>query len=136
MKTLTHIGITLAVAIVLAIGFYFISQSQVAVGSVTQGNEYNATTTTSADVGTSSVKSMAGSISSIIIASTSPTTVDPIRIFDTASTTLATSSLTAILEIPTAGTTGTSYVYDVAFGKGILIDIPLDFNGHYTITYR
>lgn len=131
--TKTFASLLTLCAIVVASYLFVINQAD---SSVTQGNDYNATTTTLSDVGTSSLKSIYGSIGSVIIGSTSPSTNNPIRLYDTASRTVATSTLTPILEIPVKATTGTEYVYDVVFGKGILLDVPQGFRGHYTITFR
>jgi len=134
-------AVTLAIA-VLMVGALFVSyhiyQAQ---ASVIVGNEYWAEAYTSADVGTSSLKKLYGSIGSVVISSTSPVAVvgPMLAFYDTASTTVATSSLTAKFTFggegavtPPAGT----YTFDAAFANGIMVWVNPAFNGNYTITYR
>lgn len=136
--------ITSSLAIVVALllaGFVYIQYQMNAEASVAYGNEYQAITITSADVGTSSIKSLAGSVGSIVVASTSAvSTAGPyLALYQTGSTTIATTSMTPLIEFggkggttPPAGT----YTFDVGFGGGIYLWVDPSFTGSYTITYR
>lgn len=132
MKTLALSIFTLAVTLIAAM---FVYTTYLANASVITGGEYTATVLTSADVGTSTVRSLHGSIGSLVISSSSPAVGQPIRLFNTSSTTVATSTLTALVEIYPQTDEGT-YQFDVAFGAGILIDVPTGFNGHAVLTSR
>lgn len=127
----------IALSIIAILSFFVIN----AEAGVPYGNEYQATLVNVSDVGTSSVKSMAGTIGNIVVASTSgASTAGPyIAFYDTASTTIATTSMTAKLEFGAEGATtppAGDYTFDVAFGQGIYMWVDPSFNGSYTVTYR
>lgn len=139
-KTITTsiIGMLLFVGIVFLILTW---RSDNSLAGVDMGSEYNTVLVTSADRGTTTIKSLQGSLGSIIISSTTPVaTGGPvIAFYDTATTTVATTSLTSLIDFgseggvtPTAGT----YTFDVAFPTGIFMWVDPSFNGNYTITYR
>lgn len=132
--------IAVVVFAILAVGI-ITWQAQQTDASVQIGHGYNARQITSANVGTSSVSSIFSLVGSVVVSSTSPvTTVGPvIAFYDTASTTVATSSMTAKYTFgsrggvtPPAGT----YTFDVEFGQGVYMWVDPTFNGSYTITYR
>lgn len=105
------------------------------------GNEYYGTQITSSDVGTSSLKYSAGTIGSVVVSSTSPvTTAGPvIAFYDSSSTTIATTSMTAKFEVGAEGAVTPSmgtYQFDVIFANGIYVWVDPSFNGSYTVTYR
>lgn len=143
MTSKLFIGVVTALVLVLtvlALGSVFFSAPQTD-ASVGYGGEYTARQMTSTMVGTTTLKSMAGTIGTIVVSSTSPvTTSGPVIVFyDTATTTVATTSLTAKMSFgarnattPPAG----DYTFDVAFGLGIFVWVDPSFNGSYTITYR
>lgn len=141
MKLSITQGIVGALAFAILSVIVLTWQSQNSDASTNWGSEYNATTTTSIDVGTSTLSTMAGTIGSIVVSSTSPVSaVGPyIAFYDTSSTSIATTSMVAKFSFgsrggvtPPAG----DYVFDVAFGQGIYMWIDPSFNGSYTITYR
>ncbi len=121
-----------ALAVALVAVFFAVENVRDALGSVTVGNEYNARQLTSADVGSSTVKTFGGAIGSVVIASTSPST-GSVNFYATSTT--ATSSADLIFSIPANMDEGT-YTYDVSFGKGLLIDVTAGFNGDYVMTWR
>lgn len=132
------ISSTIVALVGLAVVFGFIHEAR---SGVDYGSEYQATLINASDVGTSSIKSVAGTIGSIIVASTSPVATNGpmLAIYQTASTTVATTTMTPLLTFgavgavtPPAGT----YEFDVAFGGGIYLWVNPSFNGSYTITYR
>lgn len=123
----------------LAVGFTW--QTQRTDASVQIGHGYNARQVTASSVGTSSVSSQYAIVGSVVVSSTSPvTSAGPyIAFYDTASTTIATTSMTAKFSVgaegsvtPPAGT----YTFDVEFGQGIYMWVDPSFNGSYTLTYR
>lgn len=135
MKTNLLLGSTLtliALVIGLVLGSYY--YAQVALGSVESGSEYNANNITSTDVGSSSVKTIAGTLGSIVVSSSS---VSVVNIYQVSSSTAptATSSNTLLFSFP-AGVDEGTYTYDVGFGGGLLIDVLPGFNGNYVMTYR
>lgn len=129
---LSTVAISTAALLALFAGLTYFS-SQPAVGSVIMGGEYDATVLDSS--GTSTVRTLFGSVGSVVITESATAGAQPIRIFDTSSTTVATSTLTAKLEIYGDATEGT-YTFDVAFGSGILVDVPTDFDGSAVLTTR
>lgn len=114
-------------------------QAQNTQASVPVGGEYTATSTLR--TGTSTLSSSYGTIGSIIVASTSAVSASGpyIAFYDTATTTVATTSLVAKFSFGTNGG-GTppagTYTFDVAFGQGIQMWVNPAYNGAYTITYR
>lgn len=135
----TYVG-----TLILFIAILFISltwQTRDTSASSFPGTGYQAKQVLVASVGTSSIKSISGEVGSIVVSSTSPvTTTGPvIAFYDTASTTIATTSMTAIFSLgakgavtPPAGT----YTFDVSFGKGVYMWVDPTYNGAYTVTYR
>ena len=124
--------VALLLGLVLGMSWY---AQNIAFGSVQVGGEYNATHLTSADVGTSSVKSIAGTLGSIVVSSS--TNAGVINIYQISSSTspTATSSNTLLFSFAANADEGT-YTYDVAFGGGLLIDVLPTFNGNYVMTWR
>lgn len=123
--------IAVAIGLVLG-GLYF---TNIAVGSVEIGGEYNPVQLTSADVGSSTVKSMAGTLGSLVVASSSD--AGSIHLYRISSSTdpTATSSNTLLFSFPASVDEGT-YTFDVGFAGGLLIDIEPTFNGNYVMTWR
>lgn len=127
-----------AAAIVLGIvmlALLLVERVPQSLASVAVTNDYNSTIHTSADTGTSSVKAGVGSFGSIVLSSSSPATGQPIRFYDSGATTTATTSLTNIAEFYPVTDEGT-YTFDIVLTKGLFVDIPTDFVGSYTLTYR
>ncbi len=108
------------------------------VGSVTQGSEYQATTTSAifGVAGTSARRQVVISsnqssvLGSIVVAST---TNAYFKVWNATSTTdIASSTITTIATSTSAGT----YTFDANITRGIIIDVGIGFNGEYTVTYR
>jgi hypothetical protein len=107
----------------------------VALGSVMQGGEYNATTTISTSAGThwvarSVTSGSSCTLGSIIVASSSATTF---TIWNATSTTDVSS--TTITTLKASVGEGT-YTYDIVCSRGLVIETPASFDGSYTVTYR
>lgn len=129
---LTNSSLVLLIGVL--VGAYFFSQN-IAFGSVIAGSEYNATHLTSDDVGSSTVKSIAGTLGSIVVSSsTNAGTISLYRVSSSTAPT-ATSSNTLMFTFAADAAEGT-YTYDVGFGGGLLIDITPGFNGNYVMTWR
>lgn len=133
MKSLTLSALFVSVLVLACVVAYFVSQPQTTLGSVITGGEYNATILNT--TGTSSVRTLFGSVGSVVITESASAGAQPIRIYDAKATTTATSSLTAIIEIYGDATEGT-YQFDVAVGNGVLVDVPTDFDGSAVLTTR
>lgn len=139
VKTLvTYTGLAL---LLIGVAFFVFSDTDKTEASAFPGTGYQAKQVIAANVGTTSVKLISGEVGSIVVSSTSPvTTTGPvISFYDSASTTIATTSMTAVFSFgaegsvtPPAGT----YTFDVAFGKGIYMWVDPSYNGSYTVTYR
>lgn len=138
VKTITNTILALAIIAFVAILLQTF-QAKVALSGVDTSSEYNARTYTSA--GTSSLKSIGGTLGNIVVSSTSPVSTSGVYMafYDVSATTTATTSMTAKMTFggrggvtPPAGT----YEFDVAFGNGIYVWVDPSFAGSYTITYR
>lgn len=111
----------------------FLYTSQLAVGSVITGGEYQISQVVDATSGTSTLRTMYGSVGSIVVENASA--ASRFVLYDTASTTIATSSATVLLNFdPTAGE-GT-YQYDVRYNNGLMLEVGAAFDGDIVITYR
>lgn len=138
MKILTYFGATLAFAILLGFGFYFASTYQVADGSVSWTNEYNATTSYAAyPVTTRVLKRGYGSIGSVVITGDNTGTLKFYNATTAVATQRASSKATSsilIAEIPASAPEGT-YTFDVIFTDGLLM-VATGAEATGTITYR
>jgi hypothetical protein len=102
--------------------------------SIVVGNDYQSVEVTSSTASTSPVivKAGTGSLGSVIIASS--TSGATFRIYDNA---VATSSATStrIVSFPVSAAGGT-YTFDREIIRGIVLEVPVGFNGSYVVTYR
>lgn len=132
IKTL---NLALALGILLAvIGLVVVlQQPQQTLGSVITGGEYRHTEVVDATSGTSTLQKRHGSLGSIIVENTSAAAV--FVLYDTASTTIATSSATQLLSFDVSAGEGT-YQYDVRFVNGLMLDVGTAFDGDVVVTYR
>lgn len=143
MNTLKLGGLVLAICLtILAIVYMFVSNMQLAVAGVQQGDEYQATTTTSTMSGTFDglevLKTGQGSLGTVIITGAN---TGGLVFFDATTTDItkraaskATSSI-AIAEIPVSLAAGT-YVFDAEFTDGLTI-VRLSGSGPTsTVTWR
>jgi hypothetical protein len=95
------------------------------------GMEYsykNITSTNASSTASVSIKSGFGTLGSVIVASSSAAVI---RVYDGT----ATSTGTLIASFPASATVGT-YTFDVAVAKGVVLDVPSNHNGNYTVTFR
>lgn len=123
--------IILAVAVLGVLAFATSKDTTAPLKGVAVGGEYALTQVTSADIGTSSIKSISGTLGSIVIASTTET--GSISFYATSSS--ATSSANLVFTLP-AGVSIGQYDFDVGFGGGILAEVGAGFNGNYMVTFR
>lgn len=135
MKTYKVIGIASLIVVFGVLGVLW-QKPWNAIGSVTAGNEYNATST----VGMSDLNSghfiTTGSqtiLGSVVVASSSPTGI--LRIKDATSTTdIASTTVTTFATSTVAGT----YTFDVALKRGLVLEGSSNstFNGDFVVTWR
>lgn len=133
-KTNNNARLFLIGAALLCVGaiFSYLSSSP-AFGSVQVGQEYKLTELVDATAGTSTLKLAPGSVGSIVVMNTS--SAAKLYLFDTATTTVATTSLTQLLEFDPAAAEGT-YQFDVEFTQGLMMEVGSSFDGSIAITYR
>lgn len=118
------------------IGAVFFFNSQKAAGSVSYGSEYNSVYVTSSDANaTTSIKTLPGSIGSVVV--TEDGTAGYIDFFatTTAGQLQATSSNDLLFRVDGVAAEGT-YEFDVAFGQTLMLDVSSGFDGQWVITYR
>lgn len=134
MKSIYYTVPAIALLAGLLVGAYWFAQN-IALGSVVQGNDYQSVQLTSSDVGTTSLRTLAGSVGSIVVASSS--NAGAVNLYRISSTTdpTATSSNTLIFSFP-ANTDEGTYQFDVEYAGGLFIDVEPTFSGNYIMTYR
>ena len=135
MKNTLTFGVVFA-GFILSMLFasYFLFEARKAESSVTWGNDYYSFVASSTKTGTSTLRSLSGSLGSVVISSSS-VPVGFVRFYDVGATTAATTTLREIANIAPGADEGT-YVFDIAVGRGLLVEVPVAFSGNYTITYR
>lgn len=106
--------------------------------SVGWGNEYNASHINTATASSSLIvyKTGYGSVGSVTIASSSAaiTAIPLFTIYD-ATSTMSTSTARKIAEFRGTPTMGT-YTFDAVVRYGVAVEVPIGFNGGYTLTWR
>jgi hypothetical protein len=131
--------IVLAAAVVIVVGL--IPPKEIPIASVTQGNEYNSTSTGALfpKISTATLKTGYGTLGSVIV---TKTLSKDIIIYDATTTNVnlrvgATTSLPILAFLPISATVGT-YVFDNIFYQGLLVvsDALFSANGSTTITWR
>ena len=144
---------TILLSIWVAItGFFLASlilsqETKTAFGSVSQGSDYQSLTATSGLASASvSVALTAQTLASITITGSSTGNVAPFRVWDATSTATSTyqnenklSTTTTYgrqVAILVAGIQPQTYTFDTNLFKGAVVEVPVGFNGVYTITYR
>jgi len=127
--------LVLFIGVVALVGLvFFVSKENKPdmIGSVSIGNNYQATTTAvGATAGTYVITSVPGTLGSVVIVSTSA--VGGLTIYDTDSVT--TTATTTIVVFPTSTPAGT-YTFDTNLFQGLSIQVPTGFNGQFITTYR
>jgi hypothetical protein len=102
------------------------------------GTDYKAQEFKATGAATTSLKSLGGTIGSVVVTTLSSTTATSSMIFyDTRLTSTTThASTTVLFTMPkTTGVAGT-YTFDVEFTRGLLVETTAGFNGNYVVTYR
>jgi len=128
MKTYALPVSILILAAALIVGVFMFNAYQ-ATGSVIAGNEYRLAEIDSS-TGTTTLKSLPGSIGSIIVDANGST--GSVHFY--ATTSAATSTADLIFGFDGSAPEGT-YQYDISFGKGLLVE-ERSYNGQAVITYR
>lgn len=116
----------LAVAVLASV---FLFNSQSAIGSVIMGGEYDATQLTT---GTTTLATLPATFGHVIVTDSS-SAAGFLDVYATSSN--ATNSADRVLRIDLQAAEGT-YVFDAAFGKGLLIDVDTSFDGSVVVTHR
>jgi len=119
----------------LALGMYVALTTDTLVQGASVGGSYEYRNYTSANASNTVrtiVKGGAGELGTVVINTTG---AQPIRLYDAATTTAATSTLTKIGVIKPS-TAEQSLTYDVAFKQGLTIEIPATYAGDVTFTVR
>ena len=99
-----------------------VAEDSKSLGSITEGQEYNATSTSSNGAGLparSVIKTSPGALGSVVITGA---TTGIINFFDATSTNHANHATTTIASIPASAAAGT-YTFDVAFSRGLLVEV-------------
>lgn len=142
----------LGVLVAALFAFTFISNMRLAVGSTITGNDYFATSTVAGVASATApfvISNHVGALASIIVSSSSAQIGGAgslIRFYDNAVSTgtmaqssmspgVAVSSSTVIVSMPSNTAVGT-YTFDLITTKGLVVDVPVGFNGSWTVTYR
>lgn len=108
-------------------------------GSVTMGNDYQSQLITSSLASSTAItqlKSIGGSVGSVVLASSSAQTTYPSLVIYDATSTMATSTAKVIGRFGGANQTHGTYTFDSYFTYGLSVEVPVGFNGAYTITWR
>ena len=139
LKIITLLGIITAVFC----GAFFSLQTNTVSGSVVQGGEYKATTTSTMGASKHQVIGLINTspaiaqssttlqtLGSVIVASSSAASM---TIWNATSTTDVSSTTIAVFKASVGEGT---YTFDVALTRGLIIALPAGSNGAYTITYR
>lgn len=138
-KVLQYIGGGLLVLSLVAVIAFIAINRNTAKASVADGQGYMSTTTTSAMASSTSIKQLkenGGQFGSVIIASSSPVTTYPLMVVYDATSTMATSTSRVLAKFGGNNQTHGTYTYDTDFKYGISIEMPVGFNGAYTVTYK
>jgi anti-sigma28 factor (negative regulator of flagellin synthesis) len=123
------LSLALLAGIVLAAPLF----TETAMGSISQDQEYNATTTTAAEtrvLKTTYQTSGTCGFGSIVVASSSATSY---TIKNATSTTDIASSTIVTLK---AGIAEGTYTFDATCSRGLIIEAPAGFSGFYVATWR
>ncbi len=135
-KNIFKITSTAFVGLLILSGVLILGNTGKVEGSVAISNGYTYRNITSANASSTApvvIKAQGSTIlGSVIIASSSPATNLPIRIYDGRT---ATSTGTLITSIR-GGVAEQTITFDVNAIYGIVVDVPAGFNGNYTFTFR
>lgn len=122
--------ITIGILIVALFSFVALKTSTPAIASVSQGSEYNATTTQGMN-GNVLLATGFGTFGSVVITGAN---TGSFSVYDSASTTINSASSTLLAQIPGSLAAGT-YTFDARYVKGLVI-VPVGTQATSTITYR
>lgn len=134
MTTFNKITIAILVSLSLVVlSLWFGSVTDNARGSIATGDGYQASQQIAA--GTTTLKTRGGSIGSVVISNAGAT--GKVIFYDTAgNNSTTTSATTTTLFSVAAASVENTYVYDVSFVRGLLVEVQSGFDGDYVITYK
>ncbi|HCC04988.1 TPA: hypothetical protein DEP58_01620 [Patescibacteria group bacterium] len=142
MKALKYtLGTVALMVLVVVLSVAFVSSIQSLFASSLVGNDYNSaqvTSTTASSTSVTTLKTMAGSLGSVIITeeNTVATGYPSLVIYDATSTEATTSATVLAKFSTTTNQDFGTYQFDTTFTKGLKIEVPAGFKGVYTVTYR
>lgn len=138
MKIIYYTVPIIALLVGVILGSFYLTKN--VTGSVVQGSEYNPKIITSANASSTVqtvVKTGWGAVGSIVYtASSSDSALPHITVYDTASTTAASTTLTKVAELGGTNKTMGTYTFDVVVNNGIGLWVNPDFDGTLTVTWR
>lgn len=128
-------GLVVCSLLAVAAVFSLIPKEEVALSSVVVGNDYQSQQLTTSNASTTPLvlKTGGGSFGSVVI--TVPASAGNMKFYDSASTTATTSS-ELMLGFTAAADVATTYTFDTEFSSGLQVDVPVGFDGQYTVTWR
>lgn len=125
------------VAALLVLGTLFALpfRDDAVLGSAVVGNDYQYRQITTSNASTTPLvlKTGGGSLGSVVI--TVPASAGNLKFYNSASTTATTSSELMLGFTAAADVAGT-YTFDSEFSTGLQLDVPVGFDGQYTVTWR
>jgi len=122
----------LAAIIVLLGGGYTVAN----LGSVRAGDEYQSkhlTSTNASSTAATTLRGSYGTLGSVIV--TVPASTGYVEFYN-ATSGQPTSTATLLTKIDSASDVGGTYQFDLTVINGLKADVPVGFNGEYTVTYR
>lgn len=135
------VGSVFLAAVALASLFvYAFGLLNVTDASTIMGNEYKAYLVDSTDASSTSpitLKTVAGSVGSVIVTQGSGSTgYSHLTLYDATSSQPTTTARVLAKFGTTTGEALGTYQFDMEFTSGLRIEVPVGFNGYYTVTYR
>lgn len=123
---------------VLVIGLFFAFNRPMTVeGGSLEGDYATTTLSTSASATAKSMlKNAPGALGNVVISSSSPVTVYPLVTIYDATSTMATSTSRILARFGGVNQQHGTYIFDAAAIYGIAVEVPVGFDGAYTITWR
>jgi len=121
------------IIVVILVGMTCVQKNTVLGGSV--GSAYTPKHYTSANASSTSRTIVKGGYGELGTVTINTTGAQPIRLYDGASTTAATSTLDAIAVIKPSVTEQT-FTYDVSLTQGLVLEMPATYAGDITISVR
>lgn len=135
--------VVLGIAVVMVFGVYAFLNERVNVSTLGGGidEDYRYTYISSSNASSTAIttiKTGRGTLGGFIVGSTSPTTTafPQLVLYDNASSTEATSTMTRIGTIGAGSTANGAFQFDAEFSNGLKIEVPATYNGTITLLWR